>query len=195
MTLNTESSDWRGFVRLCEGAGLAAVLERFCGEAQERLPAVGLSVTLLTEAGLVTAASSHPFALQLDELQYSLQEGPCVLAATEQHPVDAPDLRSTNAWPQWTPTALSAGVASVHSVALRSREPRSQGGYLGAVNLYGATPGAFAGPVVQLEVRVLGQLAGLTVDNARLYTSALSESTQLREVVASRAPSSRRKGS
>ena len=81
-----------------------------------------------------TNAVSH----RIEELQYTLGEGPCVDAYQQDQVVTQPDLAGplTPRWFAFTPPALEAGVRAVFGFPIRSGTVR-----LGALNLYRDWPG------------------------------------------------------
>ena len=85
----------------------------------------------------VTLAATADEARQVDELQYTLREGPCVDAATgaEWHRSSA--VRHDPRWTRWGPQAADIGVGSMLSVQLATDEP------LGALNMYARREGRF----------------------------------------------------
>ena len=74
----------------------------------------------------------------IEELQYTLGEGPCVDAYLQDRVVAEPDLADpvTRRWPAFTPPAVEAGVRAVFGFPLRVGTVR-----LGALNLYRDRPG------------------------------------------------------
>jgi hypothetical protein len=74
----------------------------------------------------------------IEELQYSLGEGPCVDAYRDNKVVLEPDLAHpvVPRWPAFSPKALEAGVRAVFGLPLRVGAAR-----LGALNLYQDQPG------------------------------------------------------
>jgi hypothetical protein len=74
----------------------------------------------------------------LEELQYTLGEGPCLDACQQDQVVAEPDLADPVArrWPAFTPPALQAGVRAVFGFPLRVGTA-----HLGALNLYRDVPG------------------------------------------------------
>jgi len=74
----------------------------------------------------------------IEELQYTLGEGPCVDAYRQDRVVAEPDLADPAAsrWFAFAPPALDAGVRAVFGFPLRSGTVR-----LGALNLYRDWPG------------------------------------------------------
>src|SRR6266487_4261722 len=78
----------------------------------------------------------------IEELQYTLGEGPCLDAYQQDQGLAEPDLADpvTRRWPAFTPPALQAGVRAVFGFPLRAGTAR-----LGALNLYRDTPGPLTG--------------------------------------------------
>jgi hypothetical protein len=74
----------------------------------------------------------------IEELQYTLGEGPCVDAYLGDDVVAEPDLADplTRRWPAFTPPVLQAGVRAVFGFPLRFGTVR-----LGALDLYRDRPG------------------------------------------------------
>ncbi len=74
----------------------------------------------------------------IEELQYTLGEGPCLDAYRQDTSVAEPDLAKpvTRRWPAFTPPALQAGVRAVFGFPLRAGTV-----HLGALNLYRDVPG------------------------------------------------------
>jgi hypothetical protein len=78
----------------------------------------------------------------IEELQYTLGEGPCVDAYQQGQVVAEPDLGdpAERRWPAFTPPAVAAGVRAVFGFPLRAGTVR-----LGALNLYRDVPGPLTG--------------------------------------------------
>jgi GAF domain len=78
----------------------------------------------------------------IEELQYTLGEGPCVDAYQQDNVVIEPDLADpvSSRWPFFTPSALQAGVRAVFGFPMRVGAVR-----LGALNLYRAARGPLTG--------------------------------------------------
>jgi GAF domain-containing protein len=78
----------------------------------------------------------------IEELQYTLGEGPCVDAYQQDRVVAEPDLADpvTRRWVAFTPPVLRAGVRALFGFPLRIGTVR-----LGALNLYRDRPGPLSG--------------------------------------------------
>jgi GAF domain-containing protein len=83
-------------------------------------------------------SSTDDVSQLIEELQYTLGEGPCVDAYSKDTVVAEPDLAEPvgRRWPAFTPPALQAGVRAVFGFPLRVGTVR-----LGALNLYRNRPG------------------------------------------------------
>jgi len=104
------------------------------------LPIEGAAVSVLRgPIGQWTVSASDDTAGWLDELQFTLGEGPCWDAMDADAPVSAPDIRSgaEPRWPAFTNAVnTETGVGSLHAfpLVLGSLE-------IGAVDVYSSRPG------------------------------------------------------
>ena len=116
--------------------GLAADVVR-------RLPVDGVAISV--RAGPNTSQLLHAtdaVAAQLDELQFTLGEGPCVDAFRLRHYVLASDLTASSAlrrWPGFTQEATQAGAEAIFAFPLQVGAVP-----FGTVELYRQAPGAFS---------------------------------------------------
>ena len=119
-----------------DGNDLPDFLVRLCART---LTVSGVGLALMTDDGPAgTVAASDAGALQLEELQFTLGQGPCVDASRTGRPVLAPDLAGTvvEAWPQFGAGAAAAGLRAVFAFPLRVGGIR-----LGVLDLYRDTVG------------------------------------------------------
>lgn len=87
---------------------------------------------------LVTRAATADRVVQVDRVQYEVQNGPCVESARSQRTVLSNDLAAEDRWPRFAGRAVGLGVRSILSLELFSERDR-----FGAMNLYSATPNVF----------------------------------------------------
>lgn len=123
-----------------DGADLPDSLVRLCARS---LPVSGVGLALMTDEGPAgTVAGSDDGALQLEELQFTLGQGPCVDASRTGRPVLAPDLTdaSSRNWPQFAARADAAGLRAVFAIPLQVGGIR-----LGVLDLYRDTAGELTG--------------------------------------------------
>lgn len=99
-------------------------------------------VTLLRPGRrLESVGTTDPIVDSADQLQYDLQEGPCIDAAVDpqSHVLLSADLATDDRWPQWGPKTAALGLRAILSAELRTGGRR-----LGALNLYGEQPRQFS---------------------------------------------------
>jgi GAF domain-containing protein len=121
------------------GVAMPSCLVNMCARA---LPVSGVGLALMTDDGPAgTVAASDGRAVELEELQFSLGEGPCVDASGSGRPVLQPDLGRTarRRWPVFAAGAESAGLAAVFAFPLRVGGIR-----VGVLDLYRTTAGVLS---------------------------------------------------
>jgi len=119
-----------------------ALLERVCRAAATALSASGTGISVLTDDGTrgVTAASD-PGSARIEELQFTLGEGPCVDAFTSRRPVLVPDLAGDRPrWPFYGPAAHRDGLRAVFAFPLQIGAAR-----LGVLDVFRARVGPLTG--------------------------------------------------
>ncbi|HET6241497.1 MAG TPA: GAF and ANTAR domain-containing protein [Arthrobacter sp.] len=117
-------------------------------------------ITLLRDRKAATIGWSSDFAREVDEIQYSLSQGPCLTAAKEEREIYVPDLFDEERWgPDYAKAVASHGVRSVLSVPFHL-----QGDAQAALNLYSDVPHKFDGDVAS---------------RARGYTREISQALRL----------------
>jgi hypothetical protein len=105
---------------------------------------------------LLAATSESAQTLELFQLQR--EEGPCLDCFRTGQAVNVADLGAESArWPRFAATATNEGFASVHAVPMRLRNEM-----LGALGLFGATPGALSDDDLSLA-RALAHVASLAI--------------------------------
>jgi GAF domain len=93
-------------------------------------------ISTLHKGGKVqTRAATGELVHQLDDLQYTLGEGPCVDTLRHAQVVVAPRIRHDQRWPRYVPAALGLGLRSQLAVRLYLDDQ----GTLGGLNLYSTT--------------------------------------------------------
>lgn len=110
---------------------------RLCELCVELLDVTGAGISLITSAGhRGVVCATNPGAAVIEQLQFSLGEGPCVDAVTGRRPVLVPDLAhpesvAVTRWPAFMSAAAEAGVRAVFAF------PLLIGGLqIGALDLY-----------------------------------------------------------
>jgi hypothetical protein len=125
------------------GGGDAWSSARLCGVCPGIAGVTGAGVMLMSgDIPSGSLCTSNEVSHLIEELQYTLGEGPCVDAYQQDRVVAEPDLADpvTRRWPAFSPPALQAGVRAVFGFPLRVGTVR-----LGALNLYRDWPGPLSG--------------------------------------------------
>ena len=138
-------------------------------------------ITLQPNGRPLTVASSGLLASQLDELQYGLDQGPCLSAIRMGEEVQIDDLATEQRWHKYALRALAHGVRSSLSLPLNT-----QRGPVGAVNLYSRSPGFFQ-DADKRHARRFADNASVAVGIAARIASHAVLTDQLRDALASRA--------
>jgi len=165
--------------------GMRGRLQRLCKVLTRVLPASAAGVCLLTEGqvGGGTAAVWGPNSHELEELQFSLGEGPSIDAFTSRRPVLEPDLpgRGMLRWPGYAPAAHDYGVRAVFAIPLQVGAAR-----LGALDIYREEVGSLSAKALSQAVTFADIAVTLLCDGQD--TTAESETvTSVDDVLAYRA--------
>ena len=113
--------------------------DRLCAICPQIMGVSGAGVMLVSGDGpRGSLCVSDDVSQLIEDLQFTLGEGPCVDAYRQDSPVSEPDLAApaTARWPAFTPPAVSGGVRAIFGFPLRVGSVR-----LGALNLYRGRPG------------------------------------------------------
>ncbi|MEU4196823.1 GAF and ANTAR domain-containing protein [Kribbella sp. NPDC026611] len=129
---------------------LDETLGRLTVSVTETVPGVDYaSVSVTTRDGEIrTLAPTNAVAVEADELQYELGEGPCLRAALTDPVAEVDDLVTDLRWPSYGPKAAALGLGSQVAFQFRA-DPHVRG----ALNLYAAQPHA-----IDAESRQLGAM-------------------------------------
>jgi GAF domain-containing protein len=116
---------------------LDSILAEVTSAAVDLIPGVDTAGILLLERGgkFSSLATTTDLPRQLDILQMTFDEGPCVQAALADTVVRTDDFRSEARWPQYSPAVVEIGVLSGLSFKLYTAERTA-----GALNLFGFQP-------------------------------------------------------
>lgn len=174
---------------LVDDGDLEALLQRVA-ELSLRTVAdcAAASVTLIDPPGPRTVAATGPLALELDQVQYDADEGPCLDSARllQTHALDLSE--ADDRWPDFADGAARLGVTAFLATPLVAG-----GRSVGALNLFSTTAGGFE-EVDGALVDLFCARASVALANRRLYLSAIATAEQLTEAMRSRAVIEQAKG-
>ncbi len=116
---------------------------RLCAAMPKIVDVTGAGVMLMSgDVPRGSLGASDEVSHLIEDLQYTLGEGPCVDAYQQNQVVTEPDLAdpATRRWLAFAPAALEAGVRAVFGIPMRVGSVR-----LGSINLYRDAPGPLTG--------------------------------------------------
>ncbi len=112
------------------------ILAEVTAAAVELIPGVDTAgILLIRRDGFDSIAVTSELPHQLDILQMTFEEGPCVQAALAESVVRTDDFRNERRWPQYSPAVVEIGVMSGLSFKLFTADRTA-----GALNLFGFQP-------------------------------------------------------
>ena len=151
-----------------QGDGLTSWLQRLCAAAVRAVPASGAGVSLVDIHGVTGFAAAHDAESEhLEELEFTLGEGPGVDAFAGRRPVLEPNVATAmSRWPMYAPAVLERGVHAVFAFPLQVGAAR-----LGVLNIFRREPARLADGALALALtfadvavsRLLDTQAGLDV--------------------------------
>ena len=117
-----------------EARTLEETLQTIAETALLSIPSVEhVGVSVLDDNGIaVTKAATSELVIELDNLQYSLGEGPCVDSMRDSSVVAAPHIRHDQRWPRYVPGAVQHGLKAQLAVKLSLGDRVTVGG----LNMY-----------------------------------------------------------
>jgi hypothetical protein len=154
----------------------------------------GAGISFLQGDEVVTPVWTEPIVLEVDTMQYTTGQGPCLDAIAETGMFYAEDLLSDARWPAFGPMAAEAGMRSLVSFCLVGDTT------LGALNLYSRFPQAFGaqdrakGLIFATHAGVAVAAAGAREDASRALAVEIQKLDNLHGALASRQTIGRAEG-
>jgi transcriptional regulator with GAF, ATPase, and Fis domain len=141
----------------------------------------GAGVSLLDSTGRrITSAATDPLVEQLDDLQYQLDEGPCLSAWRDLKVLRSHGRDDEQRWPAWIRRAHQLGMRSFVSAPLINRHSA-----IGAIKVYSTAVEAFDEHDEDI-LRRFAMQAAIFVGNVQTVRAAEHLSDQLKESLRSR---------
>lgn len=175
---------------LVDDYDVADLLHTLVRRCVELLDVAAAGLTLADErGGRQVLASSTEQARLLELFQLGIDEGPCVECFANRAPVLVADIAAESArWPRFAAEAARQGFASVHALPMRLRKQA-----IGALNLFGAQPGALGSGDVDLA-QGLADTATIGILQERAIRHGEMMSEQLQTALNSRVTIEQAKG-
>ena len=155
-----------------------ATLEKITSLAVETIDGCDHAGVSLVQGRLIsTPAASDDVPIQVDTIQYEVDDGPCLGAIREHETFCIEDLAGEDRWPEFSRRAAQeTGVASMLSFRLFA-----EGDTMGALNLYSKRPGAFDDDALAIG-SVFATHAAVALAGAQ-YDEHLQKALQGRDVI------------
>lgn len=178
---DTVAADLVELVGLLTGtAGVQGFLTDLAAVAAAALTG-SCGITMRRGTGPLTVASSDARSLAVDEVQYDLDQGPCLQALSTGQVVSVPDLLAEHRWDGYPAHALAHGVRSSLTLPISSGQQTS-----GALNLYSPTPHAFDDSATLARATAFAGQASAVLTVALRQAEQTQLTAQLREALSSR---------
>ena len=141
----------------------------------------GAGLTMLEDARAQTVVASAEFVHAVDDVQYGLGEGPCLLAVESRATQTSGSLGGDPRWPRFGPRVGRMGVHSVLSLPLLLPDR-----VVGAMNVYAHAKNAFDSAAVRTG-ELFARPAAVAAHNAQVLAQSQRLAEQLGEALTSRA--------
>jgi GAF domain-containing protein len=150
--------------------------------AVQAIPAAeGAGLTMLEDDRPQTVVASAEFVHAVDDVQYGVGEGPCLLAVETRHTQTSGSLGGEPRWPRFGPRVGRMGVHSVLSLPLVLPDR-----VVGALNVYAHAKNAFGPDAVRIG-ELFARPAAVSVHNAHILAESQRLAEQLGTALTSRA--------
>jgi GAF domain-containing protein len=160
---------------------LEDLLTRVATFAVKAIPgADGAGLTLLEAGGADTIVATDTFVSEIDDIQYGMQQGPCITAAREAQAVMSGSLGSDPRWRRFGGRVARLGVHSVLSLPLITPD-----GVVGAMNVYAHDKDVFDERAAELG-EIFAIPAAVAVQNAQVLAQTQRLAAQLQSQLETR---------
>jgi GAF domain-containing protein len=143
--------------------------------------AEGAGLTMLEDDRPQTVVASAEFVHAVDDVQYGLGEGPCLLAVETRTTQTSGSLGGEPRWPRFGPRVGRMGVHSVLSLPLLLPDR-----VVGALNVYAHAKDAFGSEAVRIG-ELFARPAAVSVHNAQILAQSQRLAEQLGAALVNRA--------
>ncbi len=154
---------------------IQGILDQLVRRIVEIMPITGAGVTLISETTSPHyVAASDESAMQFEELQTVLDDGPCIVAFRTGNAVAIADLSEEKRFPVFILQARQAGLAAVFTFPLHHGDSQ-----LGALDLYRDTPGGLDEDAMTVA-QTLADVTSAYLVNAQARSDLLSSAAHAR---------------
>jgi GAF domain-containing protein len=170
---------------------VGTVLRLVTALALDTIPAAdGAGVTLVDGHGRkTTSAATDPLVERADDLQYELDEGPCLAAWAVRTLVRVDDIATERRWPRWAGRAAELGLRAALSAPLVAGDAS-----LGAIKVYATTAGQPFDARAERVLTLFAAQAAILLANVQSQADARRVSEHLKAALRGRDLISQAKG-
>ena len=143
---NRATRVWASIHARARADGTAAMVEHACVACMQATVATGAGLSMTSGAGLELMFATDSHSEELEELQFTLGQGPAVDGANGVGPVLVADLSTAEAWRRWplfAPAAADRGIGAIFAFPVAAGAAR-----FGVLDLYRRS----AGPLSSAEL-------------------------------------------
>ena len=156
---------------------MKARVERLCRTCQEEANADGVGLALLSSDGVPEPTFvSDTRSRLIEDLQFTLGEGPCVEAVRSGSPVLVDDVRAvtdaSRRWPAFVKEVESSGIRAVFAFPVQIGTIA-----LGTLDLYRAEPGTLSDDALGGVLRGVDRIASALLDVGAAAGDGITEPT------------------
>ncbi|GAA3612903.1 GAF and ANTAR domain-containing protein [Microlunatus ginsengisoli] len=164
------------------GMALEDLLTRVASYAVRAIPgADGAGLTLLEDDRSDLVVVTAAFVREVDNIQYSLGQGPCITAARDGQTVVSGSLGGDQRWSRFGGAVARLGVHSVLSLPLITAD-----GVVGAMNVYARAKHVFDDRAAEIG-EIYAAPAAVAVQNAHVLAQTQRLAARLQHALESRA--------
>jgi len=135
---------WALIDAVAQEEGARASVRHVCIACSRTIVTVGAGLSMIRDGRLHEPVyATGPLSQELEELQFTLGEGPCMDAVAGDRPVLIPDVTAEWArrrWPMYAPAAAERGIAAIFAIPVAAGAAR-----MGALDLYRPRAGLLTG--------------------------------------------------
>lgn len=143
---NRATRVWASIHARARADGTTATVQHACVACMQATAAAGASLSMTSETGLELMFASDSHSEELEELQFTLGQGPALDGADGAGPVLVDDLSAAEAWQRWpvfAPAAADRGIGAMFAFPVAAGAAR-----FGVLDLYRHS----AGPLSSAEL-------------------------------------------
>ncbi|GAB3974090.1 GAF domain-containing protein [Actinoallomurus acanthiterrae] len=155
---------WASINAVAHGEGARVSVRHACIACSRAIMAAGAGLSMTRDGRLYEPVyATDPLSQELEELQFTLGEGPCMDANAGDRPVLVPNVAAAWAvrrWPMFAPAAAERGIVAIFAIPVAAGAAR-----LGVMDLYRSRSGLLTGEELAEALTFADAALTLTLDH------------------------------